>query len=104
MPSSVVTAQAVVIASRTAASIAASFFRSASVRCVKHDHVRFSPVGVGPTRPLAVGEEPIFTAIDFTQSSRTLWLTSPCIRTSVGPRSRGTPIVQNHQLPLGMVQ
>src|SRR5438132_11770681 len=103
MPSPVVGAQATAIVSRTELSIASSFRSKASDKCVKHDQIRFSPVGVGPTSPFAGDDTPILMAIDRTQSSMIDCLTSPCIRMSVGPRSSGTPIVQNHQFPVGIV-
>jgi hypothetical protein len=103
MPSPLVGRVTEAIASRTAASITASSLSSASARWVKEDQTRFCPVGVGPMIPRAVGEEPMRRWMALVSSSYTCGLSSPRMRTSVGPRSSGMPIVQNHQLPVGMI-
>jgi len=102
-PSPAAGAHTSVIASRTAASIAGSSRINPRQRCVYDDQTRFSPTGTGPVRPRAVGDDPMWRARVATQSSITCWLTSPRMSTSVGPRSSGTPMVQNHQLPSGRV-
>src|SRR5437588_9111569 len=103
MPSPSVVAQTALIASRTSPSITLSPVTRARQRCVYADHTRFSPVGTGPVRPRDVGDDPMWNAIVPMQSLMTRSLISPRINTSVGPRSRGTPMDQNHQLPSGSV-
>src|SRR5437763_10357391 len=103
MPSALVGVQTEAMASRTAASMAALFCSRPRHRCVYDDQTRFSATGTGPTSARDVGDDPMWKATVSTQPLMTLWLTSPCIRTSVGPRSSGTPSVQNHQLPSGSV-